>query len=85
MWKYIGSLVLSCIVINTYAGFETPQEQQAKRLAERLIETKQYTDSIVGKTAWYTPQGVQQNQFTLIKSACPTMMLHMPPIINMCL
>lgn len=57
MWKCISSLVLSCIIINTYAGFETPQEQQAKRLAERLIETKQYTDSIVGKTAWYNSTG----------------------------
>lgn len=57
MWKCIGSLVLSFIAMNTYGGFETPQEQQSKRLAERLVETKQYTDSIVGKTAWYNSIG----------------------------
>lgn len=39
------------------AGFETHQEQQSKRLAERLVETKRYTDNIIGKTAWYNSTG----------------------------
>lgn len=44
-----------------YAGFETPQEQQKKMLAERLVKTKQYTDSIIGKTAWYNSSECMAN------------------------
>lgn len=40
-----------------YGGFETPREQQNKRISERLIETNQYIKTIIGKTAWYNSAG----------------------------
>lgn len=56
-----GIPIIGCIAVNLYAGFETPQEQQKKMLAERLVITKQYTDSIIGKTAWYNSTGCLTN------------------------
>lgn len=46
-------VTLSLLALNAYAGFETPEDQKNKRLAERAVETKNYADSMVGKTAWY--------------------------------
>ncbi|MGQ1342337.1 hypothetical protein ACT4X4_10700 [Acinetobacter baumannii] len=57
LWRFIATLVISCIATSLHAGFETPQEQQKKMLTERLVRTKQYIDSIIGKTAWYNSTG----------------------------
>lgn len=57
MWKYIGLIIINYLAVSAYAGFETPQEQNNKRLAERLTETEKYTKSIVGRTAWYNSTG----------------------------
>ena len=50
-------MTLSFLSLNTYAGFETPEDQKNKRLAERAVETKNYINSMVGKTAWYNSAG----------------------------
>jgi hypothetical protein len=61
IWRRTGILIMCGIAVNLFAGFETPQEQQKKMLAERLVKTKQYTDSIIGKTAWYNSSECMAN------------------------
>ncbi|MFL9542694.1 hypothetical protein ACKESD_12280 [Acinetobacter baumannii] len=61
LWRFIETLIITCIATSLNAGFETPQEHQKKILAERLNETKKYTDSIIGKTAWYNSTGCLTN------------------------
>ena len=53
MKKIIGIAALSFLTFNAFAGFETPEDQRTKRLNERAVETKNYIDSMVGRTAWY--------------------------------
>lgn len=57
MKKTICMVTLLLLALNAYAGFETPEDQKNKRLAERAVETKNYINSIVGKTAWYNSVG----------------------------
>ena len=53
MKKIIGMAALSFLTFSAFAGFETPEDQRTKRLTERAVETKNYIDSMVGRTAWY--------------------------------
>lgn len=61
MLRIIRVIIVFSISMNVFAGFETPQEQQNKRLSERSIDTKKYADSLIGKTAWYNSTGCATN------------------------
>ncbi|MEZ6840940.1 hypothetical protein ABVN80_08330 [Acinetobacter baumannii] len=59
-----------------HAGFRDAARATKENAAERLVKTKQYTDSIIARQHGITPVSVWQNQFMLKDGICHIMMHH---------